>query len=91
MSIAQNSISSENRAQRRTRTLKKARIVEPQTLTTTNCVIRDGTDQGYRLKLQTQFRVPDEFKLINDTDETSSQCSVIWRQGNEMGVRFHGA
>jgi len=54
-------------------------------------VIRDGTDQGYRLKLQTQFRVPDEFKLINDTDETSSQCSVIWRQGNEMGVRFHGA
>lgn len=76
------------RLHRRRRMLKRGRIMAHRNLSTIDCVVRDGTENGARLKVVSQLQVPDEFRLINDTDETSFDCRVIWRNGDEMGVCF---
>ena len=78
----------EKRAERRVRQLKRARIVEEQTLTTFDCVIRDGHQQGARLKVDSLTQLPGRFRLINDTDENTATCEVMWRKGEELGLRF---
>lgn len=78
----------EKRTERRVRQLKRARIVEEQTLTTFDCLIRDGHEQGARLKIDSLTQVPGIFRLINDTDEHTATCEVMWRKGEELGLRF---
>ena len=45
--------------------------------------------RGARLAIGDASQVEDSFTLLLSTNgEPSRRCHVIWRQGNEIGVRF---
>lgn len=72
----------------RPRTLKGARIVFNQGFSTITCVVRNLTEGGAKLELDTMSGVPDEFTLVFDTGAAERTCSVRWRKGNAIGIQF---
>jgi len=72
----------------RPRTLKGARIVFNQGFSTIDCVVRNLTQGGARLQIESTSGLPDQFTLIFDSDRRECTCSVRWRKGNALGVQF---
>ena len=54
-----------------------------------DCMITDISDGGARLFCEVPD-IPDDFQLLvtGDTTTTWHDCSVVWRLGGELGVRF---
>lgn len=78
----------ERRNHRRVRTLLGARIVFGRHYLTMDCVIRDLTPDGARLRLPSTVGVPATFHLLLDRDQRERRCKVIWRSETELGVAF---
>jgi hypothetical protein len=78
----------ERRKHHRTRTLLGARIAFGRNFLTMDCVIRDLTPAGARLRLPSTFSVPATFNLLLDRDPRQRSCKVIWRSETELGVAF---
>jgi hypothetical protein len=55
------------------------------------CTVRDLSATGARLRVEGSVSAPDTFELIIDIDGFEANCQVVWRKGNEIGVRFLGA
>lgn len=53
-----------------------------------DCLVRDYSDQGARLKFSESTTVPDAMELFIPNREEMHRARVIWRNGNEMGVSF---
>lgn len=51
------------------------------------CVLLDISPDGARLALPTQS-VPDDLHLVVEREAISRPCRVVWRKGEEVGVRF---
>lgn len=77
----------ERRSIPRRRTLKGARIVVNDGYSTFDCTVRNLTEVGAKLELASTLGIPDAFDLIFD-DGRKFACTVIWRQGEELGVSF---
>jgi PilZ domain len=53
------------------------------------CWILDISDSGARLNVGAQSNFPDFFTLrVTSTDAVRRSCKLVWRKGNEIGVRF---
>jgi hypothetical protein len=52
-----------------------------------DCVVRDYTDGGARLTVETAVGIPDTFDLVRDNLPTR-ECRVIWRHATQVGVKF---
>jgi len=53
------------------------------------CWILDISDSGARLNIGAQRELPDFFTLrVTSTDAVRRSCKLVWRKGNEIGVRF---
>ena len=63
-----------------------AKIVLP--FLAVDCVIRDLSDGGARLDLQTDELVPRIFDLFADGTVGFRTCEVIWRARDGVGVSF---
>lgn len=55
---------------------------------TVDCVVRDLTPGGAKLKFEKGAFVPDSFMLTIPVDGIKVDCKVRWRQDLEMGVAF---
>ena len=58
-----------------------------------DCLITDLSEGGVRLFIETA-EVPDRFVLWFSEDDRSARprdCSVVWRLGHELGVKFTDA
>lgn len=77
----------ERRIAPRKRTLKGARIAINDGYSTFDCTVRNLSETGAKLKLASTLGVPDAFDLIFD-DGRKFACTVMWRQGEELGVSF---
>ncbi len=55
------------------------------------CVVRDISEAGARLKVQSVNRVPDTFQLSIEPEDFSAECIVVWRAETEVGVIFESA
>ncbi|NJO36077.1 MAG: PilZ domain-containing protein [Rhodospirillales bacterium] len=55
------------------------------------CTVRDVSATGARVRVDGSVSAPDTFELIIDIDGFEASCQVVWRKGNEIGVRFLGA
>lgn len=75
------------RAQRQ-RTLRAGRIAFNSGMSTANCQIRDVSDQGCRVKLETTLGIPDRFALHFLNGNVKRACEVKWRKAEEMGLAF---
>lgn len=50
------------------------------------CMVRDISNTGACLQLQTIANVPDSFDLLRDGN--AYVCQVMWRANDRLGVRF---
>ena len=76
---------------RRKHALKGARIVFNRGSSSFNCTIRDLTDGGAKLVVDTAADIPKAFDLRLDDGSPPRHCSVQWISGNSIGVRFASA
>jgi len=83
MSTAEN-----RRTEPRRRTLRAARIVYGDFRFTLDCVIRDKTESGARLRCDSHSDAPNDFYIYDSG--TLQRAEVAWRRGNELGVQFTG-
>lgn len=51
------------------------------------CVIHDISEEGARLEVSCG-ELPKRFILANYTRRTKTLCRLVWRQGQQIGVRF---
>jgi hypothetical protein len=77
----------ERRITPRQRTLKGARIVTNDGYSTLDCVVRNLSKAGAKLKVASSVGIPDAFDLVFD-DGRKFACSVTWRKAEELGVTF---
>jgi hypothetical protein len=50
-------------------------------------VVRNLSDRGACLKVESPVGIPDTFDLVLDNAPVRS-CRVIWRKATELGVEF---
>ncbi len=76
------------RRSQRQRTLRSGRIAFNNGNSTANCQIRDVSDQGCRVALETSLGIPDRFALHFLNGNVKRECEVKWRKAGEMGLAF---
>ncbi len=52
------------------------------------CVVRDISEAGARMRVDTPDSIPETFDLLIELDGFEAECEVLWREGREIGVRF---
>ena len=53
-----------------------------------NCTIRDQSEGGARLIMEHAITLPHEFRLVNVSDGEAREVQLIWRRGDQVGVKF---
>ena len=77
-----------NRRQERRRKVRIASIIVSEAIPAIPCVILDISLSGARLHVHDHTEIPDHFTLVQSADKKLHVCTVVWRNDNEMGVRF---
>jgi PilZ domain len=77
----------EHRNEARHRALKAARIVFKGHEAVFDCVVRNLSDGGACLKVESPIGIPDSFELMLD-DASVRHCRVVWRKATQIGVNF---
>ncbi|MCF1503391.1 MULTISPECIES: PilZ domain-containing protein [Afifella] len=78
----------EKRSEHRARALKSAKIVLNDRHSTIDCVVRDLSKGGAKLKVTNPVAVPESFELLLESDNVMLKAEVIWRKGDQVGVQF---
>lgn len=80
--------SDKRRASQRRRVLKAAIIAFNDRRSTLPCAVRNLSDTGAQLRMPGGLSPPDTFDLIIELDGLEASCTVMWRKGEDVGVRF---
>lgn len=75
---------------RRTRVLKKGKIVFQGGLRSVPCIVRNLSEGGALLQFETAFLLPPQFDLHIDLENFEVECEKRWEQGLKIGVQFIG-
>jgi hypothetical protein len=78
----------ERRASQRRRTYKVARIGFGGGRAVINCLVRNVSETGACLGVESPVGIPDEFNLVFESGEPSRMCRVMWRKAKLIGVAF---
>jgi len=78
----------ERRTSPRRKTRFKATVVFGDERSTANCVVRDLSETGARLKLDVAGDLPTKFHLIWMADRAVIEVEAVWRSQGELGVKF---
>lgn len=78
----------DSREAERRRVLLAGKIVHGEGAFTCDCALRNLSDSGARLRLQTEIVLPKSFYVIELRNGIAHECQVIWRDGTELGVKF---
>jgi hypothetical protein len=77
----------EHRNSPRLRTLKGGSILFG-TAAAIDCIIRNMSDSGAALEVESPVGIPDDFTLLIKPEMIKRQCRVAWRSAKRIGVRF---
>jgi diguanylate cyclase (GGDEF)-like protein len=69
------------------RVLKRAQIVFKGREAVIDCVVRNLSDGGACIKVESPIGIPDSFDLVLD-HATVGNCRVTWRTATQIGVEF---
>ncbi len=72
----------------RQRVLKGGRIIFAGGSFSVGCTIRNLSANGARLQVPTTVTIPDKFVLVDTHAGTRHDAFVMWRSGDQIGVRF---
>jgi PilZ domain len=78
----------ERRTKPRQRRLNGAKIVFNNNTSVIECVVRDLSAEGARLRVASPFGIPDLFELRIDRTGASYRSKVAWRSADHVGVKF---
>jgi hypothetical protein len=78
----------ERRDSERHKALKGGRIVFNNLASSIDCIIRDRSESGARLDVDTVLGIPDRFELVFSDGSRPRQCRIRWKTGHALGVRF---
>jgi len=81
----------ERRRQQRYRTLKSGKIVFHDRRSVIDCLVRNLSDRGSCLQVNTTVGIPNAFELLIDGEDESYPCKVIWTSKNRIGIEFLGS
>lgn len=56
-----------------------------------SCVVRNVSESGAMLEVESPVGVPDRFTLVFDTDGSRRRCRTVWRKLTRIGVAFEEA
>jgi methyl-accepting chemotaxis protein len=56
-----------------------------------DCVVRNISELGACLELESRVNIPADFTLIVKTAKMIRLCHVVWRAGRRIGVSFQSA
>lgn len=73
----------------RRRVLRGARIVFRDGFSVIDCLVRDESPTGARLRVASVIGIPDTFQL-QIMGGVLRSCRVVWRKEQELGVSFAG-
>src|SRR5215213_2861372 len=79
---------SESRRNQRQRTLKDGKIIFNENRSVINCIVRDVSPTGAKLKLAATTELPTEFKLLLVSENLIAPVACVWRKGDLVGVHF---
>lgn len=74
----------------RARSFLGAKIVLVGGFSVLDCIVKDISESGARLKLQNTVSVPETFRLLF-SDGRSYDATVKWRRIDSIGVKFSSA
>ena len=78
----------ERRKKARSRTLKSGKIVLNLHSSVVDCTVRNLTDHGALLLVQSLVGIPASFELVLEPNHVRHDCHVVWRGDNRLGVEF---
>lgn len=81
----------DRREERRARVLKAGKIVYDKGHSVVDCIVRDITALGARVRLTQNLHIPDEFELLVVSDSELHPAKVLWRSYTECGLLFTGS
>jgi hypothetical protein len=81
----------ERRTVSRQKSFLQGRIFFNNRRTSFDCLIRDFSEHGARLKFSGTIATPDVVDLFIPTKEESYRAKVTWRNADEIGVSFDDA
>lgn len=79
-------VAADRRNSLRRRTLLAGRIIFNRQSSIINCTVRNVSESGARLEVESSIHVPDRFELDISSAGIKMSCRVIWRHGNLIGV-----
>jgi hypothetical protein len=77
----------QHRASARQRTLKFATIAIARGADV-DCIVRDISDTGACLEIDSPIGIPNDFTLVINKDGARRPCRIAWRSELRIGVRF---
>jgi PilZ domain len=84
-------VANEGRIAPRRRMLKSGKIAYSERHVTIDCLVRDMSATGARLKVEGSVSAPDTFELLIPLDGLEANCQVVWRAGVDLGIKFLAA
>ena len=81
----------DKRSAPRRRALKAGMISMNNGNITLPCLVRDISDTGAKIRTDVNRHPSDSFTLSIDLDGLVAHCEVVWREGQQLGVRFTSA
>ncbi len=80
----------DNRRKRRSRVLLHGKIVFDGGKASSDCVIRDLSEHGAKVRLPAEMAVPHQLYLIETRRGVAYVARVTWARDAELGLEFHG-
>jgi hypothetical protein len=77
----------EHRIEQRHRTLKPGLIVFNEGRSTIECTVRNLSESGAQLKVESVIAIPDEF-VLKLKEGAPARAKIAWKRGNTIGIRF---
>jgi hypothetical protein len=81
-------VMTERRSGSRQKSFLQGRIFFNNRRTSVDCLVRDLSEQGARLKFSSTVSTPDVVELNIPNKDESYRAKVQWRNANEIGVAF---
>jgi two-component system cell cycle response regulator len=86
--LANQKITDHERKHRRIRVLKGAQLQFRNKLVSIDCMMRDLSVGGARIRLNGPTGLPDRFNLRMNGTGDKFPAKLVWRRGNDVGVSF---
>ena len=80
----------ERRRVRRSRVLLRGKLVFDEGALSTDCIVRDLSVWGARVRLGTELLLRDTMYLIESQNCVAHEARRVWKNGYDLGLQFTG-